>query len=118
MNRGKLLQLTTIVAFLVVGSWSFLRLGGDTPESAARQQTLQQLLAPAGPAISSGGEPRPAVIYHAPVSPVAVNLAEVPAGEYHAATDQYERWLRGEIDLDEQEEIVSAAEMAALRRAA
>jgi hypothetical protein len=102
-----------VVAVLGAGLWLFFAPGpGPAPESAARQQALLAL-APAGADRAAA----PAAAAGEKVEPVVVNLADVPAGVYDP-NNQYDRWQRGEIDLEEREAIVSEAELATMRDAA
>jgi hypothetical protein len=86
------------------------------PEKAIRQQTLRQSFAPAGVSasqsgdISVGSDP----IYNDPVTPVTIELSEIPPHD-GSQNSQYERWQRGEIDLDYNEGIIGTAEIAELQ---
>lgn len=113
-------KVTTIgITFLiiVVGTWLLTRLGQQQAESVLRQQSLRQMLAPAGASpLLTGDNTSPSL--SAPLSePVTVNMAALPPAT--AETDSmYQRWLRGELDLAENEGRLSQVELNALRQAA
>ncbi len=118
MSRRNVVSLVMVLVLGAVGIWLLGRPSGLTPESASRQQARLGALAPAG---ASGAEPAPAAPSEQTegqlVEPVVVNLADIPAGVYDP-NNQFDRWQRGELDLDENESIVSEAQAEALRAAA
>ena len=118
MSTNKLFRILLLLAVLTAGVWLLGRPGVLQPEGLARQQALIGALGPVGVqggdgVSSAAGD----IIVHEPVAPVVVNLADVPQGEGDG-NSQYERWVRGEIDLDEDDSIVSAEEKAILQEAA
>lgn len=104
-----------ILPLLLIGAgvWLVGLTVSPAPESASRQEAIQAF-APAGSGIVEAGD------QVVPVSqlavPFSVNLRDVPAGQLDP-DNQLARWERGEIDLVEQDNIVSAAQMAELREA-
>jgi hypothetical protein len=93
---------------IFVGLWLILQSAGPQPESVARQLAVQSI-AP-GSAVDSG-TPAPAGELAVPVT---VNLRDIPAGVLDP-DNQLARWQRGEIDIFENDGIISSAQMAALR---
>jgi hypothetical protein len=115
MNRSRLFGLALLLVILSMGIWALAGNKALAPESAARRQALERSLAPATTGDGSSGT----VVgkqgtNHEPVAPVVVNITKVPTG-LSAGESQYERWLRGEIDMDEQESYFSPVEIAALQ---
>jgi hypothetical protein len=117
----KLAAVASLGLLLVAGAWLLSRPAQLQPETVVRQQAMQramQSLAPAGAgpgaAVPLEANEATAVLMDA-VEPVNVDMSDVPAGVYDP-NNQYDRWLRGEIDL-ESESIVSQVEMEAMRQA-
>lgn len=110
---NKLWRYVMLAGVLFLGVWLLSNLGSLAPESVSQQNAVQAL-APAG-AVSDVSEDSAGNVGGA-VSPVVVNLADIPAGELDP-NNQFDRWQRGEIDLDEIEGMRSAAELAAMREA-
>ena len=99
---------------LIAGVWLAGRRAGPAPESVSRQDVVLRA-APGGRAqVDPNAAPLPDMSI---VEPVVVDLRTIPAGVYDP-NNQYDRWQRGEIDLTENESIVSEAEAAALREEA
>lgn len=115
MTHSKFSRLALLFVLFVAGIWLVTKAAGPAPESAERQQAIQAL-APISPDRSVGEAVAEVAAANTAVRPVAVNLREIPAGVYDP-NNQFDRWQRGEIDLDEADSIRSAAEMAALRKA-
>lgn len=114
MSPKKLGRIVLLTALIISGLWLMLRVTVPAPESAARQNVMQALApiavdrpAPADASLTAQQQSRP----------VIVNLADIPAGVYDP-NNQLDRWRRGEIDLDEEDGILSRAEMAELQAAA
>jgi len=107
MNRN-LLRTLVVLALLAAGVWLALRTASPTPETAARLTALGAL-APGRPAAGSSAA---APAESGQATPVTVNLAAVPPG-VSADHGLYARWLRGEVDLEENEGIIPPAEIAA-----
>lgn len=117
MSPKKFAQLATVMVALVLGVWLVVRPSQLRPESISRITALRAL-APAG---NAQGEAAAAptgqrIVYDA-VTPTVKNFADVDPNAPHGDS-MYDRWLRGEIDLDENDSILSAAEVAALQEAA
>jgi hypothetical protein len=112
-------KIIIVLAVLILGLFSLLRPATLQPETALRNQTLRRSFSPAGSmANQTGGSSVEGGSYtYDPVSPFVVNFAHIDPDAPHTDT-MYERWLRGEIDLDENESILSAAEVAELQAAA
>lgn len=115
MEIRKGVSLGLLFGLFLVGGLLLGRPGGPGAELALRQQTMRQSMAPARTgdvhvsAVNADDEQ--------PISPVFVNLADVPAGVY-TPHNTYDQWLRGDIDLDEKEYRLSPPEIAALQAAA
>ncbi|WP_374689885.1 hypothetical protein [Promineifilum sp.] len=103
----------------MAGLWLAARTARPGLETAARQDALQQV----APALASSanrvgvGPDAAQLTGQTLVSPTTVNLRDVPAGVLDP-NNQYDRWMRGELDLMENEDIRPPAEMEALRQAA
>ncbi|MEN8241642.1 MAG: hypothetical protein ABFS17_06955 [Chloroflexota bacterium] len=107
---SKLFRIVGILIIAAVGIWALS--GSVTPgvETAVHQEAVRaaaygsaESAAPSEG--SSGGE----------VNAVSINLADV---EFAPIDSMYERWQRGELDIDEMEYRVSRAEREALQEAA
>jgi hypothetical protein len=110
MSIKRMKQAGVLAILLLLGVWLISRPVGIPAESAARQQALRQSMAPVGADVAQA-----ATDYsQAPISPVVVNVADIPVGVYDP-NNLYDRWQRGEADLDENEFRVSPAEAAALQ---
>jgi hypothetical protein len=94
---------------IFLGLWLILQSAGPAPESVARQQAIQSF-APSG-AEKIGGTPLPPGQLSIPVT---VNLGDIPAGVFDP-DNQLSRWNRGEIDISENDGIVSSAQQSALQ---
>jgi hypothetical protein len=116
MISKRIVQAAMLALLLVGGLWLLRQPGNLQPESVRRVTALR--------ALSTGGQtgqPGQVItgqtITYDPVNPAVVDFTAVDPHAPHS-DGMYERWLRGEIDLDEMESIVSAAEIAALQEAA
>lgn len=107
-------RLLVLAALTALGVWLAARAAAPAPETSVRQNALRAL-APARP-IDRNGPAAPAP-ESGEVAPVTVDLAVVPTGA-DDANGLYARWLRGEVDLTENEGLLPPAEMAARRAAA
>lgn len=112
MLSSKPVRIVIICILLGVGVWLVASPADLGTESVARQQAAQAL----APVPSSADRVVGANSGEA-VTPVVVNMRDVPPGVYDP-NNQYDRWQRGEIDLDESDGILSDIELAALREAA
>jgi hypothetical protein len=100
-----------VVGLLIAGAWLVSRRAAPAAESPARQDAVLQA-APGGRAqLDPNAAPLPEMSM---VEPTTVDLRTIPAGVYDP-NNQYDRWQRGEIDLTENESIVSEARAAELR---
>ena len=116
MNRRTTLRLL-LLAGLFAGGFMLLFAGGRAlpPESVARQRAIQAL-GPGGAGDAERETDATGVSSTSDqVSPVSVNLADIPPHVYDP-NNQLDRWLRGEIDLDENEGLLSEAEQSRLRQ--
>jgi hypothetical protein len=115
MKILKIFRLLLIMVVFGIGAWFFFRL---LPTLAPEKDIPQRAIQPLAPA-SSGGESQESgpILDTGLVSPVVVNLKDIPPGVYDP-NNKYDRWLRGEIDLDEKEGVISEAEVEALQEAA
>jgi hypothetical protein len=111
MSRKSIGLITLLVLFLG-GIWLLNQQITLTPEGVNRQQAIQ-MLNPNGSALSNNA---PAA-YRTTAEPITVNLSEIPPNVYDPS-NQFDRWQRGEIDLDEGDSIVTEAEIAKLQAAA
>ncbi len=110
MFGRKATRFSLLIGFILAGAWLLARPSGPAPETALRQQSLRQALAPA--VRGAPGVAQPVTLE--PITPVVIRAADIPANVYDT-NNQYARWLRGEIDLDEWEYRRSRAEVAALQ---
>ena len=111
MINKRSMKAIVLSLLLLGGVWLLASSGGPAPETAQRQDALQAM-APGGSGSGAIGETdRPTIS-----RPTVVNLGDIPAGVYDP-NNQYDRWRRGEIDLEEELAAFSAAESAELRRA-
>ncbi|MBE2201943.1 MAG: hypothetical protein IAE79_25270 [Anaerolinea sp.] len=115
-TTGFLLLLTGLLA----GLWLLQKPANLTPETIAQQARRQAALAPPGAISRQEAEETgvlEALVIYEPVTPQQIDFATVDVDAPYSDS-QYDQWRRGEIDLDEQENIISAAERAALQTAA
>ena len=111
MSASKARRLLLVLVLAILGTALLFMRSGPTTETVARQQALQSF-APVG-ASNDNADAQPAAGTEQ-VSPIVVNLADIPANVYDP-NNQYDRWQRGEIDLAEHEGIVSAAALEAMQ---
>jgi N-acetylneuraminic acid mutarotase len=117
MVNKRLIQVTTLLLLLMSGVWILRQPVHLKPEPVARVTALRALTT--GSQVGQAGEVGATgqTILYEPVSPMVVDFTAVDPNTPH--TDgMHERWLRGELDLDEMESILSAVEIAALQEAA
>lgn len=113
-------KITSIgITFLVIvfGTWLLTHLGQQQAESVLRQQSLRQLLAPAGANPPLALSNTPPLLSPTLSEPVVVNMANLPPAT-DDSNSMYNRWLRGELDLSENEGRLSQVELDRLRQAA
>ncbi len=112
MLKSKLSRLISLMVLLGASVWLLSIAASPGRDTAVRQQALSSLapVGSAGNGAELGGEKLPTYLE---VSPVSVNLRDIPAGVYDP-NNQYDRWLRGEIDM-ESELLRSSVEIAALQ---
>ncbi len=118
MSYQKLFRVGLLMLAIILGVVLLARPSQLRPETVSRFAALQSL-APSGGAGLDAGEAAQTgqiVVYDA-VAPSVVDFATIDPNTPHTDS-MFERWLRGEIDLDENDSIVSEAELAALQEAA
>lgn len=107
---AKLFRLSLVSALILAGVWLLSQSATMQAEGPAREHALSAM-APAGEA-STGDTV--GVDTGSTSLPTVVNLRDIPAGVYDP-NNQFDRWQRGEIDIDESESIVGEALMAQLQ---
>jgi PKD repeat protein len=112
MKTNKLFRIAIVLFSIGLGLFLVFNQASPSPETSARENALLAL-GPQGAASEAGG----LSVSDELVEPVVVNLHNIPAGVYDP-DNQYDRWLRGEIDLDQDESIVGRARIAELLAAA
>ncbi|MBE2199715.1 MAG: hypothetical protein IAE79_13960 [Anaerolinea sp.] len=117
MFGKKMIRIFMITSVLALGIWLAARPVQVPAETALRQQAMRSL-APGGSSSSEGdADATGQRVVYPPAAAATVDFATVDQNAPHGDS-MYDRWLRGEIDLDENESILSAAEVAALQEAA
>lgn len=106
----KLPRFVLPVSFILLGLWLVFRSSGPVPESVARQRAIQAF-APSGVPSDEGGTAVPSAQLSLPVT---INLSDIPAGVFDP-DNQLSRWNQGEIDIFENDGIISRVEQHALR---
>ncbi len=114
MHKNKVIGVLCAAILVLSGAWLLWQPTSLTPESASRQQTLRGAFAPGANQALSGEAAQGS---SGSAEPAVVNLASIPSGIY-APHNQYDQWLKGNIDLDEQEYRIGVTEVAALKAAA
>ena len=112
MTPPKFLRLALPAAILFIGSILIGRSTSLTVEDPSRLDTVRML----APSLSET-LPDYTAFADQVASPITVNLGEIEPGQ-HDPNSMYDRWLRGEIDLEESASLHTPAEMAALREEA
>lgn len=118
MRANRILRVILLIGLLTAGVWLLGRPGRLQPEGPERLQALS-ILSQSGDARDAGQE---GIVteqsrIHDPVSPAPVDFSEVLIDTYDPDSMQAQ-WLRGEIDADEDDGLVSEAEMARMVAAA
>jgi hypothetical protein len=112
MDSSKLWRNLIVTVLLIAGIWLITASpAGPSQEDIVRQRAISAL-SPAG----MRNVIVPEITTQEKALPTVVNLADIPAGVYDP-DNQYDRWLRGEIDL-EGEDILSDEEIAILQEEA
>jgi hypothetical protein len=107
----KLPRIVLPLAILAVGIWLVGLASSPTTETANRQEAIQAFAPASSDIFEAGDLAMPATQL---AEPYAINLRDVPAGLLDP-NNQLHRWERGEIDLNEQDGIRGAAQLAELR---
>lgn len=117
MFSSKLSRVIIVAIVLLGGVWLLLAAPtGPGTETVSRQQALQgAMFAPVGTDRQNANIS--AVSAQDKVAPVIVDLADIEPGVYDP-NNQYDRWQDGQLDLDEQDSIVSDVEKNALQQEA
>lgn len=85
------------------------------PETVIRQENLLQTAGPAGyKRFTENTELNLDTVINAPISPVTIHLSDIPTNRYNP-NNEYDRWVRGEIDLGESHSRLTQIEVAALQ---
>jgi hypothetical protein len=103
-------RIVNIMLVFAIGAWAFASTSGPAQETAVRERAVfaaAYAQNPPEPGVPSGSE--------FTVEPVAVDLSLV---EYEPVPSMYDRWLAGELDLDENEYRVGPAEFREMQEAA
>jgi hypothetical protein len=109
--QNRIVKYVIVIALLLAGSWLVARRAAPAPETSARLAALGAL-APGRPL---GGQTSAAPVPESGEADfVAVDLSTLPVGA-DADNGMYARWLRGEVDVKENEGILPEAEIEALR---
>ncbi|GAB4145455.1 MAG: hypothetical protein Fur0021_02750 [Candidatus Promineifilaceae bacterium] len=95
MSFKKLIRISLPLLLLAAGALLILNAARPAQETAARQQAVLA----AAPQRDRVSEYPPQLEQYAPITPVTVNMRDVPVGVY-AESNLYDRWLRGEVDLE------------------
>ena len=111
MFSSRFARMTVLGAVVVTGLWLFTRTAQPAAEGVAHERALAAYAPVNGarPAATSPDSPAEGA-----VEPVEVHLRDIPAGVFDPR-NQYDRWQRGEIDIDETEGRLTQAEMVAMR---
>jgi hypothetical protein len=119
MSRSQWIGILMLAAVFAAGGWLLWRPGELQPETAVRQQAMRQVLAPQRPSggLGNGFDQNDRPIAHEPVEPALLSLAGLPAAS-EQADGMYQRWRRGELDLDVREGFLSRAELLERQEAA
>ncbi|MCL4267672.1 MAG: hypothetical protein KJ069_31155, partial [Anaerolineae bacterium] len=113
MNRRQLLPLGLLLLLLTLGVWLIASPSRLQSEGQTRFTAVRAMAAAGVPSVGSTGQP----VSLEAITPVVVNLGDIPPNVYDP-NNLYDRWLRGEADLDENEYRVSPQEVAALQQEA
>ncbi len=118
MLKSKMSRIVVLGIVVVAGIWMLIEPAEPSPENLRHQQAIQ-LLAPGGSQGNSGvmditgvnAEPTTLP----PVNSVPVNFSEIET-TLENPNSMYNRWLRGEIDLDTEIGFYNELEIAVLRK--
>ena len=105
MTPRKAVRIAVPLLLLALGIFAIFNAVRPGQETVARQEALRELAPDADRDISQY-PPQPEK--YDPISPVTVNMLDVPIGVY-VENNQYERWLRGEIDIENESRVSEAA---------
>lgn len=114
MQYRSLFRVLVVSMLIAFGSWLLVQTTGPGQEGLARNSALQSL-APKQSSFGVDEAGQPPV--RGSALPVVVDLRDVPPGVYDP-NNQFDRWKRGEIDIEENDGLRSEAELAAMRAAA
>ena len=103
-------RIASIFVILSIGAWTFGSASGPKAETVTHERAMLSAVN-AQSEISAGTPSGNSFV----VEPVVMKLDDVV---YKPIRSQYERWLAGEIDLDEMEQRVGPAERAELQQEA
>jgi hypothetical protein len=121
MRLGRFVGLGMLIVLLGTGTWVLARPVAPAPESATGAQARLRALAPAGAdAVAQTAAQADTLsdpITQTSAPPTVVDLRTIRPGQ-RDPNSQLDRWERGEIDLDEHDGIISAAELQSRKDAA
>lgn len=103
-------RIVNIMLVFAIGAWAFASTSGPAQETAVRERAVfaaAYAQNPPEPGVPSGSEFE--------VMPVAMALEDIV---YEPVPSMYDRWLAGELDLDENEYRVGPAQFRELQEAA
>lgn len=106
----RLLRVILPIIVLTIGFWLLLRPATISPENLTHHYAMQSVapVQPNRPGNPWSGNQQTA-------DPVSVHLGQISPGVYDP-NNQLDRWLRGEIDLEENNGMAGEAVLAALRQ--
>jgi hypothetical protein len=108
-KNSTLWRFVSMLITFTIGVWAFVGTGGPAPETVMRERAILSAAYPESNVSATPSEDGGVA------EAVVVNLANV---EYAPVRSMYDRWLAGEIDLDEMESRVGPAQRRALQEAA
>ncbi len=117
MNMNRIARMVLLLALLTGGVWLLGRPGALQPEGAARVRALNSLASAAPAPGAAPAEALGQTVVHEPVTPTISDFSQA-AISTDASDGMHARWLRGELDLDENDSVVSEAEFAQMVQAA
>jgi len=110
---NKPLKIFVVFVLVVLGTWAIFAAVAPAPSSVAHERAVRRAVLSAGG--DTQAEPGAGLSASPVVEAVEVNLADL---KFEVVDSMYDKWLRGELDMDELEGRVSRAERNALIEAA
>lgn len=109
MFAPKIARFVILLVFVLLGLWLIVGTWQPAPETVARQQAIRAYAPGDVDRVAGTAVPAAAVAL-----PVTVDLRQIPAG-VPDPDNQLARWQRGELDIFENDGIISSVQQAALR---